>query len=279
MNTRSGRWNNKTSVTRRGSRWRPAALVPSRQRRTRPWTSVPSGPALWATMRARRRYDCERERARACACKPACTISAHTLAWLLLWLSVRRGSSLPKRDVVSAAKTPSGVAAPPSIHQLRLFNTNHLARGFPFKERSALRSADLCALRVATTHTPQNWPPDATHPHCLSGPSEELAGHDEANAAITTELARAADAPHAGITLSAGRSERAQQLQTRPLTLRSPCRAGRLLSIAPGPRPAPTPTGPLGALSEPAQTRRHPDPHNARAAPRCRPAMSTQPDG
>eukprot|EP00962_Isochrysis_galbana_P056308 scaffold28227_cov118-Isochrysis_galbana.AAC.2 len=49
----------------RGSRWRPAALVPSRQRRTRPWTSVPSGPALWATTRARRRYDCERERASA----------------------------------------------------------------------------------------------------------------------------------------------------------------------------------------------------------------------
>eukprot|EP00962_Isochrysis_galbana_P020756 scaffold6080_cov157-Isochrysis_galbana.AAC.1 len=47
---------------RGGSRWRPAALVPSRQRRTRPWTLVPNGPVLWATMRARRRYDCERER-------------------------------------------------------------------------------------------------------------------------------------------------------------------------------------------------------------------------
>eukprot|EP00962_Isochrysis_galbana_P025864 scaffold8001_cov125-Isochrysis_galbana.AAC.8 len=45
--------------------------------------------------------------ARARACKSACTtISAHKLAWLLLWLSVRRGSSLPKRDV-RAAKTPS----------------------------------------------------------------------------------------------------------------------------------------------------------------------------
>eukprot|EP00962_Isochrysis_galbana_P032987 scaffold10955_cov125-Isochrysis_galbana.AAC.4 len=53
-----------------------------------------------------------RLRARTRACKPACTIIAHILAWLLLWLSVRRGSSLPQRDV-SAAKTPSGVAAPP----------------------------------------------------------------------------------------------------------------------------------------------------------------------
>eukprot|EP00962_Isochrysis_galbana_P054160 scaffold25689_cov118-Isochrysis_galbana.AAC.2 len=54
---------NKTPRARGGSRWRPAALVPSRQRWTRPWTSVPNGPALWAKMRARRRYDCERERA------------------------------------------------------------------------------------------------------------------------------------------------------------------------------------------------------------------------
>eukprot|EP00962_Isochrysis_galbana_P021226 scaffold6274_cov132-Isochrysis_galbana.AAC.3 len=72
----------KTPRARGGSRWRPAALVPSRQRRTRPWTSVPNGPALWAKMRARHRYDCERERARA-SCKPACTIIAHILAWLL----------------------------------------------------------------------------------------------------------------------------------------------------------------------------------------------------
>jgi hypothetical protein len=35
----------------------------------------------------------------------------------------------------------------------------------------------------------------------------------------------------------------------------------------------------LSALSEPAQTRRHPGPHNARAAPLCRPASSTQPIG
>eukprot|EP00962_Isochrysis_galbana_P011836 scaffold3343_cov120-Isochrysis_galbana.AAC.3 len=32
-------------------------------------------------------------------------------------------------------------------------------------------------------------------------------------------------------------------------------------------------------LSEPAQTRRHPGPHNARAAPLCRPVSSTQPIG
>eukprot|EP00962_Isochrysis_galbana_P025952 scaffold8014_cov125-Isochrysis_galbana.AAC.6 len=35
----------------------------------------------------------------------------------------------------------------------------------------------------------------------------------------------------------------------------------------------------FSALSEPAQTRRHPGPHNARAAPLCDPASSTQPIG
>eukprot|EP00962_Isochrysis_galbana_P003279 scaffold916_cov92-Isochrysis_galbana.AAC.1 len=89
-------------------------------------------------------------RARTRACKSACTCLAlaHILAWLLLWLSVRRGSSLPQRDV-SAAKTPLGVAAPP-------FNTSASAVHYQIPRKrirlSALeRSAAPCALRAAMT--------------------------------------------------------------------------------------------------------------------------------
>eukprot|EP00962_Isochrysis_galbana_P027177 scaffold8514_cov125-Isochrysis_galbana.AAC.3 len=89
-----------------------------------------------------------RLRARTRACKPACIVTAHILAWLvlLLWLSVRRGSSLPQRDV-SAAKTPFGVAAPP-------FKTSASAVHYqPPRKRKRLRalerSADPYALRAA----------------------------------------------------------------------------------------------------------------------------------
>eukprot|EP00962_Isochrysis_galbana_P028478 scaffold9001_cov127-Isochrysis_galbana.AAC.2 len=76
-------------------------------------------------------------RARTRACNPACTCLAHTLAWLLLWLSVRRGSSLPQRDV-SAAKTPLGVAAPP-------FNTSASAVHYQPPRKISQEDLPVCA--------------------------------------------------------------------------------------------------------------------------------------
>eukprot|EP00962_Isochrysis_galbana_P009685 scaffold2702_cov116-Isochrysis_galbana.AAC.2 len=127
-------------------------------------------------------------RARTRACKSACTCLAHTLAWLLLWLSVRRGSSLPQRDV-SAAKTPLGVAAPP-------FNTSASAVHYqPPRKRIRLcaleRSAAPCALRAAMTingfnhlriptlSDPQDLVPSQTAIDLFQPTAEELAGHDE----------------------------------------------------------------------------------------------------
>jgi len=114
-----------------------------------------------------------RLRARTRACKPACTIIAHILAWLLLWRSVRRRGSLPlpQRDV-SAAKTPSGVAAPP-------FNTSASAVHYQsLRKRNRLqaleRSADPCALSQSCYDIPRTQPPEDTHPYCPSVPLRTL---------------------------------------------------------------------------------------------------------
>eukprot|EP00962_Isochrysis_galbana_P056280 scaffold28182_cov126-Isochrysis_galbana.AAC.3 len=139
-----------------------------------------------------------RARTRTRACKSACTSNAHTLAWLLLWLSVRRGSSLPQRDV-SAAKKPLGVAAPP-------FNTSASAVHYqPPRKRIGLsaleRSAAPCALRAVTVTTnhrlnylrtptltdPQDLVPTQHAIDLFQPTAEELAGHDERHTAMTAD--------------------------------------------------------------------------------------------
>eukprot|EP00962_Isochrysis_galbana_P058268 scaffold31245_cov115-Isochrysis_galbana.AAC.1 len=126
-------------------------------------------------------------RARTRASKSACTCLTHILAWLLLWLSVRRGSSLPQRD------------HPPSIHQLRLYTTNHLARGSASVRCAPERSAAPCALRAAMTihgfnylrtptlSDPQDLEPSQTAIDLFQPTAEELAGLDERHNDMTAD--------------------------------------------------------------------------------------------